>query len=145
VGLEVITHTDQVSVPGYTGKGYIIIDPETGSGAYKIGGGQNGSFLLGAAIGLFLVSMLVISVTTGGAFLFILAGIVSYLSFVLLLFTSVDMPSEPLDATCFASGLMYGLTAAALVLGRELLSTVLTVIGLGAFWTDFPGKECVTE
>ena len=43
------------------------------------------------------------------------------------------------------SGLMYGLTAAALVLGRELLGTVLTVIGLGAFWTDFPGKECVTE
>ncbi|MGB5457322.1 MAG: transglutaminase-like domain-containing protein, partial [Gammaproteobacteria bacterium] len=44
-GLEVITHTDQVSVPGYTGEGYIIYDPVTGSGAYKIGGGQNGAFM----------------------------------------------------------------------------------------------------
>ncbi|RZW12976.1 MAG: hypothetical protein EX260_11720 [Desulfobulbaceae bacterium] len=41
-GLEVITHTDPVSVPGYSGAGYIIYDPVTGDGAYKIGGGQNG-------------------------------------------------------------------------------------------------------
>ncbi|MGB5279033.1 MAG: transglutaminase-like domain-containing protein [Gammaproteobacteria bacterium] len=44
MGLEVITHIDPVSVPGYTGEGYIIFDPQTGSGAYKIGGGQNGAF-----------------------------------------------------------------------------------------------------
>jgi len=42
VGKEVITHTDSISVPGWTGVGYIIIDPETGSGAYKISGGLNG-------------------------------------------------------------------------------------------------------
>ncbi len=45
-GKEVITHTDLVSVPGYTGAGYIIIDPVTGDGAYKIGGGKNGSILI---------------------------------------------------------------------------------------------------
>ena len=45
VGKEVITHTDAVSVPGWSGAGYIIFDPQTGSGAYKIGGGQNGSYL----------------------------------------------------------------------------------------------------
>ncbi len=42
-----ITHTDAVSVPGWTGAGYIIIDPETetetetGDGAYLISGGGN--------------------------------------------------------------------------------------------------------
>ena len=41
-GREVITHTDPVSVPGYSGAGYIILDPVTGEGAYKIGGGANG-------------------------------------------------------------------------------------------------------
>jgi len=44
-GLTVIAHTDNVSVPGWTGAGYIISNPETGSGAYKISGGQNGGFI----------------------------------------------------------------------------------------------------
>ena len=41
-GKEVITHTDAVSVPGYIGARYIILDPITGHGAYKIAGGENG-------------------------------------------------------------------------------------------------------
>jgi transglutaminase-like putative cysteine protease len=41
-GDEVIVHTGTVSVPGWTGSGYIIIDPATGEGAYKISGGANG-------------------------------------------------------------------------------------------------------
>lgn len=44
-GKEVITHTDAVSVPGWSGAGYIILDPKTGDGAYKIGGGGNGGAL----------------------------------------------------------------------------------------------------
>ena len=44
-GKEVITHTDAVSVPGWSGAGYIITDPVTGDGAYKIAGGGNGSFI----------------------------------------------------------------------------------------------------
>ncbi|MEW8000817.1 MAG: transglutaminase domain-containing protein [Candidatus Thiodiazotropha endolucinida] len=60
-GKLVITHTDSVSVPGWSGAGYIIIDPETGAGAYKISGGSNGAFLLflGAllmVLGLFFIS-----------------------------------------------------------------------------------------
>jgi len=43
-GKEVITHTDPVTVPGWIGAGYIIQDPATGAGAYKINGGENGGF-----------------------------------------------------------------------------------------------------
>ena len=43
-GREVITHTDPVHVPGWTGAGYIILDPNTGDAAYKITGGYNGGF-----------------------------------------------------------------------------------------------------
>ncbi|MBT9100308.1 hypothetical protein KFZ76_21675 [Methylovulum psychrotolerans] len=43
-GKEVITHTDTVSVPGWTGAGYIITDAE-GAGAYKIAGGGMGDLL----------------------------------------------------------------------------------------------------
>jgi hypothetical protein len=41
-GKEVITHTDAIEVPGWQGAGYIILDPQTGDGAYKISGGGNG-------------------------------------------------------------------------------------------------------
>jgi transglutaminase-like putative cysteine protease len=41
-GKEVITHTEAISVPGWTGAGYIILDPQTGDGSYKISGGANG-------------------------------------------------------------------------------------------------------
>lgn len=44
-GKEVIAHTDRISVPGWTGEGYILFDPTTGSGSYKITGGTNGSYL----------------------------------------------------------------------------------------------------
>jgi hypothetical protein len=45
VGKEVITHTAAVAVPRWSGAGYAIIDPETGVGAWKIGGGRNGAFV----------------------------------------------------------------------------------------------------
>jgi len=45
-GKEVITHTDAVSVPGWTGAGYIITDADTGAGAFKIAGGGNGGWIL---------------------------------------------------------------------------------------------------
>jgi hypothetical protein len=41
-GKTVTTHTDPVSVPGWQGAGYVILDPETGDGAWKISGGKNG-------------------------------------------------------------------------------------------------------
>jgi transglutaminase-like putative cysteine protease len=44
-GKEVTVHAANVSVAGFTGVGYIIIDPATGAGAYKISGGANGGFL----------------------------------------------------------------------------------------------------
>jgi hypothetical protein len=42
VGKRVITHTYPIQTPAWTSSGYIIIDMETGNGAYKIGGGFNG-------------------------------------------------------------------------------------------------------
>jgi hypothetical protein len=51
-GKEVLTHTDAVSVPGWSGAGYILFDPKTGDGAFKIGGGQNGGFLGGTLLGI---------------------------------------------------------------------------------------------
>jgi hypothetical protein len=42
VGKSVIAHVDQIEVPGWRGAGYILYDPDTGNGAFKISGGLNG-------------------------------------------------------------------------------------------------------
>lgn len=55
-GKTVITHTDAVSVPGWSGAGYVILDPDTGAGAWKINGGQNGAFL--AILILFMIAFI---------------------------------------------------------------------------------------
>ncbi|MHB8534103.1 MAG: transglutaminase-like domain-containing protein [Sulfuricaulis sp.] len=49
-GKEVIAHTDRITVPGWTGEGYILFDPVTGDGAYKIAGGVNGGYIVVAMI-----------------------------------------------------------------------------------------------
>jgi len=43
-GKTVTVHEREVSVPGWTGTGYMVIDPVTGDGAYMISGGGNGGW-----------------------------------------------------------------------------------------------------
>ncbi len=42
-GKTATTHEAQIVYGGWVGSGYLLIDPETGAGAYKIAGGGNGS------------------------------------------------------------------------------------------------------
>lgn len=51
-GKEVYTHTDNLTVNGWTGAGYVIFDPVVGDGAYKISGGLNGGLIKTIAEGL---------------------------------------------------------------------------------------------
>jgi len=66
-GKEVITHTDQLTVPGYKGSGYAIVDPVTGDGTYKISGGKNGGALiiLGLSLMIAATALFIVSGATG--------------------------------------------------------------------------------
>lgn len=44
-GNEVTVHEANITVNRWIGSGYVIFDPDTGSGAYKISGGLNGGVL----------------------------------------------------------------------------------------------------
>jgi len=60
-GFMVITHTDNVSVPGFSGAGYLVLDPDTLIGAYKISGGGNGGHIglgLGASAAVLFIGIL---------------------------------------------------------------------------------------
>jgi hypothetical protein len=49
-GMEVTVHQADITAHGWTGMGYILLDPETGAGAYKISGGANGAIVLIAIV-----------------------------------------------------------------------------------------------
>jgi hypothetical protein len=50
--MEITAHEQPVSFYGSSQVGYIILDPQTGAGAYKIGGGENGGeIFLSALVG----------------------------------------------------------------------------------------------
>jgi len=57
-GKVVTTHTERVNFHGWTGEGYIILDPETGAGAYKISGGANGGILIMLGVALLLLALI---------------------------------------------------------------------------------------
>lgn len=83
-GMEVTTHQAEITVNGWTGSGYIILDPETGAGAYKISGGFNGAIFAVAMIFMALsiiVPALLAASGTIGVFAGILGAGLSFANF----------------------------------------------------------------
>jgi len=77
-GKEVSVSKTNITYNGWTGCGYIIIDPTTGAGAYMIGGGFNGAYLLMiAALISFLLPIVAIIIAGGGAAALTGAGILA--------------------------------------------------------------------
>ena len=69
-GKEVSFHEKAISAHGWSGQGYIIVDPETGAGAYLIEGKGNGGWLNGVTIGWILTIIIL-----GGGFVGIIIEI----------------------------------------------------------------------
>ena len=92
-GQEVTVHEFPITQSGWTGAGYIHLDPQTGAGGYIIDGGSNGGTLL---FFFLIIAIMVISVvfaaTVGLWSLIITASIqaVSYAAFLIELGTSKD-------------------------------------------------------
>lgn len=92
-GKVVTAHEAQINFNGWIGEGYILMDPQTGAGAYIIAGGGNGGFLkymadnangFALALGIigvlatfgtvgFPVFLMVVLITIGITFLLVLA------------------------------------------------------------------------
>lgn len=66
-GKEITIHEQPINEFGWTGTGYVIVDPETGAGAYKIGGGENGGALSSLGVGFSLEGIFISSAHAGSA------------------------------------------------------------------------------
>ncbi|MCF6258154.1 MAG: transglutaminase-like domain-containing protein [Gammaproteobacteria bacterium] len=62
-GKVATTHDTPVAFAGSTVTGYLLIDPATGAGAYKISGGANGAWLFIAVVA-FLIAMIIFNLLT---------------------------------------------------------------------------------
>ena len=122
-----ITHTDPISVPGWSGAGYVVFDPVKGDGAWRIGGGANGgslAFAHGAAVGVAAASLTWLAILGGpiGMAFFAVAllpllfgGLWGYLLF------SLDGGG---NSSCWKAGFQTGYVIAALinVIGNAIIS-----------------------
>ncbi|WP_026842879.1 hypothetical protein [Citrifermentans bremense] len=64
-GKEVTVSKTNITSNGWTGCGYIVINPETGAGAYMLSGGTNGAILLVAVMLLTAIALIAIAVAIG--------------------------------------------------------------------------------
>jgi hypothetical protein len=105
-GKEVIAHTDRISIPGFQGEGYILFDPATGAGAYKITGGGNGAFVLGLLTGpaMFISVMAAVIAFFAGMWLLFLVAIIAAVAWFLVW---AQMSTSPV-AGCFYAGMLIG-------------------------------------
>ena len=112
-GRVVITHTGDISVPGWTGAGYILLDQETGVGSYKISGGGNGGFIQGVLFANLLMLTFAVVVVSLGPVGIAGASIIASLlvptlvaTGLALIFNTSNINGTP-DPSCFLSGFLW--------------------------------------
>ena len=120
-GNEVTVHESPVNAFGWTGSGYIIFDPDTGSGAYKISGGADGAIVVIALLvfALILIALSFVPALALAAWALFWVGAVQGLIALIVAF-QLDVPLS----------LCAGLTGAGASLG-------VLIPGAGFFFSGF--------
>jgi hypothetical protein len=105
-GMEITAHEQPVNFYGSSQIGYIILDPQTGAGAYKIGGGENGGAIFGfyadffSNFGTYSEGVGRIGALGFGKFFFGLGGLISKIGGVLQVLANMLQVVE----SCIAAG-----------------------------------------
>ncbi len=107
----VITHEKSITLDGWNGDGYIVMDPNTGSGAYKISGGMNGGFLS------------IIKALSGLSTIPIISSFANVLILIPLVIKALDVIEKcPKTASYIVSGMMI---MSAVILGLSFVIATL--------------------
>ncbi|MDX8377609.1 MAG: hypothetical protein R8L53_06255, partial [Mariprofundales bacterium] len=111
VGKEVIAHQSNITAFGWTGAGYVVFDPVTGDGAWRISGGGNGAAYI---MGLSSAILLMTSLSSGLVGLALaLPALLAGLLFVQ--FLNMDIANQKSGKStiwgCYVLGLLYGFSA----------------------------------
>ena len=142
VGKEVITHTDAVTVPGWSGAGYIIFDPQTGDGAYKIGGGQNGGVIIIFTFAIIALAALLATSLIGGVFGILVAffqvlSLYNYAAQVADMANDQNLSPDELVANVNDLSFLYSVSASVTLLAPLWQSAGSAGVALDIFLTGF--------
>ena len=116
-GKEVTVHEKAINAYGFSGFGYIIIDPDTGVGGYLIEGKGSGAFLSGMVLGIMVGTIIVLTLAQLGVPLIIGASAPFLAAFLapLLVFATIYLTLvatlvwNEKDRACFLGGFLFGL------------------------------------
>jgi len=152
-GKTVTVHERPIDFYGSSQVGYVILDPETGAGAYKIGGGENGAFVaVGKLISLltFFYGLLDAYAQVAGSKLPLLGKIVQYLGIAKFIYSLLEAGLQcrtALDAVLFVMTLFTVITLAVtqlvLAVTNPLIAFATGVALDSAFgWLASQGNKC---
>lgn len=138
VGRTVTVHEKTINYKGWKGSGYIIIDPQTGSGAYLIDGGANGGYItaesnsfmlgisLGALVGIGLLLSAVTITLTVQAILILFTVILAWQLFVHTAQWAIN--NKAFDFNCFIGGFLGGVAIGAIAKSPIILSVINVLV-----------------
>jgi transglutaminase-like putative cysteine protease len=129
-GKEVTVHAADVSVGGWVGSGYLVLDPATGAGAYKIAGGANGGALLFLGFGLVGLAAALYAVVAFGGGIAIAIGlfVIIHLLFLVIALDLAVNGCVGLAVAGIASAL-FGPFAAAAGLVEAIIASIIGTAG----------------
>jgi hypothetical protein len=140
VGKEAIVHQSDIHYRGFSGAGYIITDPETGAGAYKISGGANGAIItLVVALLLVIIGFILDVVIAVVAVSIIIALITIAINTFLAWYFDLSDNTQILIAIAELVAAFIILKIALIVAGLALLPAVIVTAALIAFYAAFAG------
>jgi hypothetical protein len=98
-GREITVHQSPITQSGWTGSGYIITDPATGAGAYKISGGANGAELLIFVGALLIMLQIMLAFVASSSLILGIGGTIAAIAALLL---GLSLPNDPSATVIFA-------------------------------------------
>ncbi len=127
-------HEKPINFAGGTNTGYLLIDPDTGAGAYLIAGGTNGGFITA-----FLITVLAVlgslALISGG---FVAVGVAIFLWEIFNFFSWIDTINNASNATQFnqanASQALVGALGLLLIPGIGGAAIATLLFGIGFSW-----------
>jgi len=121
-----------VSIPGgWSGFGYVIMDPVVGDGVYKISGGLNGGWLGGLVFGVMLASMLAIATIAGGPIgIVLLVALLGQIILPIYLYHKSVYGKDPKVWACWQAGFSIGIGATGIIGALKAAGVTAATMGV---------------
>jgi hypothetical protein len=140
-GKEVTVHQEPINEFGWTGSGYVVIDPDSGAGGYIISGGGNGGQLITpSALLLGLGALLIIFALLNPATALGLIAIITGALFVGCGLSSMFNDGKFFNYAALSVNLFFGYLGKIATSGASILASFTVLLDIGLIEGDVSGK-----